>query len=99
MDPSQLLHAHSGRSGEDLLFDLDEERHGHGALSSMAAEPTTPSAGQVNTNVSLAESRSLKHLFGSPFNDVLEILQHSLLFNAKIDVFAGWQAFAPVAIV
>ena len=49
MDPSQLLHAHSNRSGEDLLFDLDDERHGHGTLSSMAPQPTTPSAGQVNT--------------------------------------------------
>lgn len=51
MDPSQLLHAHSNRSGEDLLFDLDDERHGHGLsmLSSMTAEPTTPSAGQVKT--------------------------------------------------
>ncbi len=49
MDPSQLVHAHSSRSGEDLLFDLDDERHGHGTLSSMAPEPTTPSAGQVST--------------------------------------------------
>ena len=55
MDPSQLLHAHSGRSGEDLLFDLDEERHCHGALSSMAAEPTTPSAGQVSIDMSCVQ--------------------------------------------
>ena len=48
MDPIQLLQAQSSRSGEDLLFDLDEERHGHGQHSSMAAEPTTPSA-QVGT--------------------------------------------------
>jgi len=44
MDPNQLLQAQSSRSGEDLLFDLDEERHGHSQHSSMAAEPTTPSA-------------------------------------------------------
>ncbi len=56
MDPSQLVHAHSSRSGEDLLFDLDDERHGHGTLSSMAPEPTTPSAGQVCTTFQFLQS-------------------------------------------
>ena len=60
MDPSQLLHAHSFRSGEDLLFDLDEERHGHGTLSSMAAEPTTPSAGQVKSNLLIRAALSVQ---------------------------------------
>ena len=54
LDPNQLLHAHSSRSGEDLLFDLDEERHGHHGL--MPPEPTTPSANLVSSGTSCTQA-------------------------------------------
>lgn len=57
-DPGQLLHAHSSRSGEDLLFDLDEERHGH-----HGPEPTTPSAMPVSGKQEESCSHAAEHGF------------------------------------
>lgn len=58
MDPSQLLNAHSSRSGEDLLFDLDEERYGHSQHGALPAEPTTPSGPVSATEILLATMRT-----------------------------------------
>lgn len=55
MDPSQLLNAHSSRSGEDLLFDLDEERYGHSQHGGLPVEPTTPS-GPVSATMGTSSS-------------------------------------------